>query len=78
MAYLVQSVILKKDKFTKSEAFDWIKKHGYKHHNVDATPHYYRFRQVDPALLHLYRFREIPLGDDGYLVVAYSGPEKKD
>ena len=78
MSYIVQSVILKKDKFTKDEAFAWVKKHGYKHDKVDETHHYYRFRQIDPNILHHYRFREIALGKDGYLVVAYSGSEKKE
>ena len=76
MSYLVQSVLLKRNKFTKDEAFRWVKLHGYKHHKVDMTHDYYRFRQIDPELLHLYYFRTIPLGDVGELIVAYSGKKE--
>lgn len=76
MPYIVQSVLLKREKFGKGEAFDWVRKHGYKAEKVDVTPHYYRFRQMDSASLHGFRFREIPLGKDGYLTVAYGGPEQ--
>lgn len=73
MAYLVQSVQLSRDKFSRREAFEWIHKHGYKGTKVDMTPHYYRFRQVDPAMLHHGRFRTIELGDDGYMTLYYAG-----
>lgn len=74
MSYVVQSVILKRDKFTQHEAEKWIRDHEYKLTRPDITQHYYRFRQMPPTALHNYRFREVPLGSDGYLVVAY--PEK--
>ena len=76
MSYTVQSVILKRDKFSKGDAFKWIRDHGYKASKVDVTPQYFRFRQVDPSDLHGFRFREVALGKDGYLVMAYAGPEK--
>lgn len=69
--YIVQSVILKKEKFTQREAERWIKENDYKLTLPDITQHYYRFRQVDPKMLHHFRFREVALGDIGYLVVAY-------
>jgi hypothetical protein len=74
--YVVQSVILKRDKFTRHKAFDWIYDHEYKADKVDMTPEYYRFRQHDPSQLHHGRFKTIKIGEDGYLVMFYSG--KKD
>jgi hypothetical protein len=75
MSYVVQSVLLNRDKFSKKEAFDWVREHGYKADKVDVTNEYYRFRQMNPDLLHLYYFRTIKLGDMGHLVVAYPGKE---
>lgn len=76
MTYAVQSIQLRKSKFTKPEAFDWIRKHDYKADKVDVTPEFYRFRQIAPERLHGFRYRTVELGDDGYLTVVYSGPEK--
>ena len=44
----VQSVVLKKQYFTKKEADAWIKKHDYKG-NVDETTTSYRYRQKSPS-----------------------------
>jgi hypothetical protein len=68
-----QSVILKRSKFRLNEAKHWIEEHGYKNHGVDATPHYYRFRQIDPARLKAMGLvvKTVPLGDDGYLINYY-------
>jgi len=75
--YLVQSILLRRSRFTKPEAYHWVRSHDYSvRYGVDVTPEYYRFRQVPPERLAGFRFRTIPLGDDGYIVVAYSGPEK--
>ena len=74
--YVVQSVLLSRDKFRKHEALDWIHDHGYKADKIDATPDHWRFRQVDPNSLHHGRFRTVKLGNNGYLIVFYSGPEK--
>lgn len=76
MSYAVQSVQLRRSKFTKSEAYDWIRKHGYKADKIDVTHDFYRFRQINPERLHGFRFRTVQLGDDGYLTMIYSGPEK--
>lgn len=75
-SYIVQSVILKKEHFTQREAEQWIRKNNYKLTKPDITQHYYRFRQMDPNVLHNYRFREVPLGKDGYLVMAYPNKSK--
>lgn len=71
MAYVVQSVSLKRRTFSKGGAYDWIRKHGYSATKMDMTPELFRFRQVDPSRLHGGRFRTIDLGDDGYLTLYY-------
>lgn len=76
MAYVVQSVLLHKSKFSKGEAFKWVREHGYKADKVDVTHDYYRFRQVEPIHSVALRYRTIPIGDVGQLVVIYAGPEK--
>ena len=75
--YLTQSVILRRDKFSKGEAYKWVHDHDFTvRYGVDITPEYYRFRQVPPERLEGFRFRSIPLGDVGYEIIAYSGPQK--
>lgn len=73
MAYVVQSVLLKKP-ITLKEARRILAKHGYKSRKVDETEHFYRFRQEDPAPLERkgWRFRNVPLGTIGELILAYS------
>jgi len=75
MSYVVQSVVLNRDKLTRHEADRWVKEHGYKLTAPDITQTFYRYRQVNPERLHHFRFRTIALGDIGHLIVAYSGPE---
>lgn len=74
--YTVQSILLRKDKFTKGEAFKWIRDHEYKADKIDVTPDYYRFRQYEPIHSVGLRYKTISLGDIGHLIVMYSGPEK--
>jgi len=69
--YVIQSLSLRREKFSKGEAFKWIRDHGYKADKIDVGPHFYRFRQVDPDRLHGGRFRTIKLGDVGEMVVVY-------
>lgn len=71
MTYVVQSLSLRRDKFSKGAAFEWIRKHGYKADKVDVGPHFLRFRQVDPARLAGGRFRTIDLGDVGHMTITY-------
>jgi hypothetical protein len=71
MAYIIQSVQLRRDKMSKGEAFSWIRSHGYKADKVDIGPHFYRFRQVDPARLRDGRFRTIDFGDLGHATIVY-------
>jgi hypothetical protein len=72
-AGIVQSVLLCKAHFTKEQAKHWIVTHGYKLSTPDVTNRYYRFRQHNPKnleALHM-RFRTIPLGKEGDLIIAY-------
>jgi hypothetical protein len=71
MSYVVQSILLRRDKFSKGDAFKWIRDHGYKATKVDVAPNFYRFRQQDPDRLRGGRFRTIGLGDKGEMVIAY-------
>jgi len=72
MTHIVQSVLLRKEHFTLSQAKQWLTKHGYSYHKLHETPTYYRFRQADPQLVHLgYRPRTISLGNIGSLVIFY-------
>lgn len=77
MSYIVQSVILKRDKMTKREADRWIKEHGYILTAPDITHEFYRYRQAVPIHSASVRFRTIKLGDIGELIVMYTGPETK-
>ena len=76
MSYFIQSIILRKDRFTQREAEQWIRKHGYKVTEPDITHDFYRFRQHAPVPN--VRYRTVELGKDGEMIIAYTGPEKKD
>jgi hypothetical protein len=69
--YVVQSVSLRRDRFSKGEAFKWVRDHGYKADKVDVGPHFFRFRQQDPERMHGGRFRTLDIGDKGHLIVVY-------
>jgi len=44
----IQSVLLSRELFTKQQAIDWVKRHGFRYRKVDPTERYWRFRQFDP------------------------------
>jgi hypothetical protein len=70
--YVVQSVHLRRDAFTKGEAIAWVRDHGYRPlKEVHATPHEYRFRLVDPDRTQGARIRSVSLGSKGNLLLAY-------
>jgi hypothetical protein len=71
MGYVIQSVQLRRDKFSKGEAFAWIRDHGYKADKVDVGPNFYRFRQVNPERLRGGRFRTLDFGDVGHATIFY-------
>lgn len=69
--YVVQSVLLKRSKFDKKEAYEWMRDHSYPVMKIHVTYDYYHFRLIDPDRLKGARFRTIDLGDVGRIVVAY-------
>lgn len=71
MPHTIQSIQLRRDKFTKGEAFKWIRDHGYKATKVDIGPNFFRFRQQDPERLKGGRFRTIDFGDVGHGTIVY-------
>jgi hypothetical protein len=71
MGYVIQSVQLRRDKFTRGEAFAWVRSHGYRADKVDVGPNFFRFRQVDPDRLKGGRFRTIEFGDKGGATIFY-------
>jgi hypothetical protein len=73
MKYIIQSIILRKDKFTQREAEQWIREHGYKLTKPDVTRHFYRFRQHEP--LPNVHYRTVELGTDGEMIIGY--PNKR-
>ena len=68
---VVQTVLLRRSKFTQESARAWIKKHGYHLTMPDTTANYFRFRQHKPFPSLMGHERMIPLGDVGYLGVWY-------
>ena len=69
--YLIQSVALRRDKFSKASASAWMRDHGYSATKIDVTPSFYRFRQIDPERLAGGRFRTIGLGEVGQMTISY-------
>ena len=58
----LQTVIIPKDRFTKSEAVRWMADHGYKFNKIDIKPNTFRFRQVEPLAGVRYYSVELPNG----------------
>lgn len=72
MGYVIQSILLSRDKFTKPEAFDWMRDHKYPvHHSVEISPRYFHYRLHDPARLKGAKFYTIRLGSIGEARIAY-------
>jgi hypothetical protein len=72
MAYVVQTVSLRRSKFSKGKAMAWVREHGYRPiKEVHVTPEFFRFRLVDPERIRGARFRTVDLGEDGHLILAY-------
>lgn len=45
----IQSVIFEKKYWNIKKAIKWLDENDYIHNKVDKTPHYYRFRQLEPT-----------------------------
>lgn len=58
----VQSILFSRDKFTKSQAIAWLKKHKYKYSKQDLKKTVRRFRQIDPQFYKRFRIKVISDG----------------
>jgi len=65
----VQTVLFPKAKFSIAEAVDWLKKHGYKHKDVDLGDKFVRFRQHEPVPGCRYITKTLPNGVE--IVLCY-------
>jgi len=69
---MIQSVLLDKSKFSRSEAIAWVKDHGFEPNTTApnfATTNYWRFRQAPPSKGLRYRTKVIRTGIE--LILAY-------
>lgn len=58
----VQSVLIPKSKFSKKEAYSFLKEHNFKHSKIHTTEQYYRFRQLEPNKSADYKVKTLPNG----------------
>jgi len=65
----VQTVLFPKSKFSVATAIEWLKKHNYKHKDVDMGDHYLRFRQHQPVPGTRYITKTLPNGVE--IVIGY-------
>jgi hypothetical protein len=49
--YILQTVLFPKDRYTQTEAIEWLKKNGLKWEKVDIKDNYLRYRQRAPSHL---------------------------
>ena len=71
--YIIQSVLVPKNKFTLLQATDWIIKHGYKYDKIDVNqrPSFYSYRQVHPNKLIGYKYINKILSNGIELILSY-------
>jgi len=72
--YIVQSVIIDKNKYELIDALLYILKYGRRANKVDETVNYYRFRQVEPLILDkkgYNNYKTIEIDDGIKYVIAY-------
>jgi len=74
--FQIQSVLVPKDKFSKSEAIKYIRKH-FEYKKIDSTqrPNFYSFRQIDPTKNSKYFTKVL---DNGVELVFEKPPIGKD
>lgn len=65
----IQTLIFKKDKFSKQEAILWAKNHDYIASKVDEKPHTWRIRQTKPSSFRKNSLVSKKFGDSGITVV---------
>jgi len=66
----IQSLLFSKDVFTRGNAIEWAKEHGFKYGDRDEHGHNIRLRQIDPEDITRGTFRTITLTDGIQAVVA--------
>lgn len=73
MPSIVQSILIRKD-IPLAEARAIVRRNGFVAEKVDETEDYHRFRQRRPMELERlgYRFRTVPFGEHGKMIVAIS------
>lgn len=57
--YKLQSVLLSKAGFSLEDAVRWLVKNGFEVKKVDATEHFWRFRQLSPETLRKQGYNKI-------------------
>jgi hypothetical protein len=78
--YVVQSIIINKDKYNLVEARRWLKQHGYPIPKVDSKGEFYRFRQLRPEVVEKMGFTEYRtknLGNSGVQLILVYKPKEK-
>ena len=78
--YVVQSIIINKDKYNLVEARRWLKQQGYPIPKVDSKGEFYRFRQLRPEVVEKMGFTEYRtknLGDSGVQLILVYKPKEK-
>ncbi len=54
-----QSILVPRDKFTKTEAIKLLKRKGAITKKIDVTQNFFRFRQINPSLFEKETFRTV-------------------
>lgn len=74
----VQTIMLSKKRFSRSEAIAWAKAHGFHSGKVDETSSFYRFRQMEPGEFRPGTFRTIQMTNGVMAVVGVPKRVAKD
>lgn len=72
--YIIQSVIIDKNKFELIDALLYVLKNKYKANKIDETINYYRFRQVEPLKIDKMgydKYKTIEIDEGIKLIIAY-------
>jgi len=70
---LIQSVRFLKSKYTKAEAREWLRAHGYNTNYKGDNPqykNYHAFRQIDPRLLGRMYTKKNASGDILFIIAS--------
>lgn len=59
---VIQSILLNKMFYTKSQAINWLKVHDFRPMKLHETEHFYRFRMRNPIPGSRYRNKTIAQG----------------